>query len=398
MGAALFHNGVETKNAHQPANERLRDEKEEESNKGGNEEKFKKIMTAYEVLSDREKREIYDEQGEEGLSNDGMNVNPFESMFGGMHGFGNQRQRQHQKMKGQSVVFNLSVSLDDIYNGTLKKLRLNKNILCDSCNGGGMKDNKAKNKCSTCKGSGVQVTIRRIGPMIQQMQTQCNSCNGKGEIINEADKCIKCKGKCVNKTLKMLKIHIEKGVRNGEKIVFREESDQAPNIVPGDVIIIINEEKHKYYRRDGMDLWIKKTISLFESLTSYEFIVKHLDGRKLKLQSPREVTKPNSVKIIENEGMPEYKNIFNKGKLLVKFHVKFPDIMPEQYHQILMKIFHKKENEGKNQEDNKDNDTISDTLKLESFDYESYKTQKVNDDDDILSDNEYVEVNGCPTQ
>lgn len=370
--------------------------------KGGDENKFKKIMTAYEILSDKEKREIYDNYGEDGLSEGGnnMNVNPFEHMF---PGFRQQGRQSNQKRKGKNVVFELSITLDEIYNGTLKKLKLNKNILCTTCTGNGMKKNKKKNKCSTCNGSGVQVITRRIGPMIQQMQSQCGKCQGEGVIVNDVDKCEKCKGKCVIKTIKILQIHIEKGIKNGEKIIFREESDQNPNTIAGDVIIVIKEEKHKYYRREGLDLWIKKSITLFESLTNYEFVIKHLDGRKLNLHSPTEVTKPNSVKIIENEGMPEFKNPFNKGKLLIRFHVKFPNIMPERYHEILMKIFKKNNQNEHNEEKQNMEESIDENLNLISFDYESYKTEKenqgYNDDTGYQdSDNEYVEVNGCPTQ
>jgi len=353
--------------------------------KGGDEKKFKKITMAYHTLSDPEKKEIYDKYGEDGLKDNGMNMNPF-NIFN-MH-----TQHSNQKKKGKSVIYELSITLNELYNGCIKKLRINRNIMCLKCTGSGLKENCTKKKCSTCNGTGMQVIRRQIGPMLQQIQSICRMCLGKCYIIKDSDKCKRCNGSCIIKNTKIFNIHIEKGMKNGEKIIFHEESDQLPNIIPGDVIIIIKEEKHKYYCREGSDLWIKKSISLFESLTNYEFVIKHLDGRKLKLISPNEVTKPNSVKIIENEGMLEKNNPYNKGKLLVKFTVKFPDIIPEQYHQILMTIFKKKE-------DNREVDNkVDDKYQLINFDYESYKNKKELLDDDISSDNEYVEVNGCPTQ
>lgn len=363
--------------------------------KGGDTEEFKKIMEAYEVLSNEEKRKIYDEYGEEGLTgNINHNMNAFNNIFN-MHHFNSMNMNMNrEKRKSENIIFNLSITLNDFYNGIEKKLKLNKKIICNKCLGNGLKNDKIKTECSKCNGKGIEVIIRRLGPMTQQIQMQCKLCNGEGKIIEECNKCEICKGKYVINGTKILTIYIEKGMKNGEKIIFREEGDEYPNTIPGDLIIILNEVKHKFFKREGNDLWIKKTISLADALTEYNFIIKHLDNRKIKICSEKGITKPNSIKMIENEGMPEYKNPFNKGKLLIKINVKFPETIPLKYHDNLMKILKKdvsKELESKN---------IDDTLFLKNFDYEKYKKEQKDKESDEDEDNEYIEhdINECKTQ
>ena len=159
------------------------------------------------MLSDPEKREIYDQYGEEGLKEGGMGgggggspFDIFEAMFGGNPfgpgggGRGSGRQRQR---KGEDVVHGLKVSLEDLYNGVTKKLSLAKNVLCPKCDGKGSKSG-ASGHCGTCKGSGVRVVVRQIAPgMVQQMQTVCNECRGSGQVISEKDKCGQCHGQKV---------------------------------------------------------------------------------------------------------------------------------------------------------------------------------------------------------
>jgi DnaJ family protein A protein 2 len=158
--------------------------------KGGDSEKFKEISQAYEVLSDPEKRDLYDQYGEdalkEGMGGGGASHNPFdifESFFGGGGGqsFGGGSSRGNRRQRrGEDVVHPLKVSLEDLYNGTSKKLSLSRNVLCAKCKGKGSKSG-ASSQCSGCQGSGTKISIRQLGPsMIQQMQHVCSECKGSG--------------------------------------------------------------------------------------------------------------------------------------------------------------------------------------------------------------------------
>ena len=202
--------------------------------KGGDPEKFKEISKAYEVLSDPEKKQLYDEYGEEGLEQGGGGggaggMDIFDlfggGMFSGAGGRDGRGGRGSRQQRGEDVVFPLRVTLEDLYNGTSKKLRLTKNVLCAGCAG---KGGKGETQCRDCKGQGVKIVIRQIAPgMIQQMQSACGSCKGSGSVIAEKDRCKKCAGQKTTKERKTLEVFITKGMKNQEKITFNGEADEA---------------------------------------------------------------------------------------------------------------------------------------------------------------------------
>ncbi|KAK1354522.1 dnaJ protein-like [Heracleum sosnowskyi] len=303
--------------------------------KGGDPEKFKEISQAYEVLSDPEKREIYDQYGEdalkEGMGGGGGGHDPFDifsSFFGGggnPFGGGSSGRGRRQR-RGEDVVHPLKVSLEDLYSGTTKKLSLSRNVICSKCSGKGSKSG-ASMKCAGCQGSGMKVSIRHLGPsMIQQMQHPCNECKGTGESISDRDRCTQCKGEKVVQQKKVLDVVVDKGMQNGQKITFSGEADEAPDTVTGDIVFVLQQKEHPKFKRKGDDLFVEHTLSLTEALCGYQFVLTHLDGRHLLIKSnPGEVIKPDQFKSISDEGMPMYQRGFMKGNLYVHFNVEFPD-------------------------------------------------------------------------
>ncbi|BAM39176.1 molecular chaperone protein [Theileria orientalis strain Shintoku] len=224
--------------------------------KGGDPEKFKEISKAYEILSDPDKRKIYDEHGEDGLdgsftATDATDI--FDLFFGG---------RKSAKKKGEDLISHLKVSLEQIYNGTMKKLSITK-----------------------------------------------DPCSGRGLI----------------QTKKILEVIVEKGVPDQHRITFHGEADQRPNQTPGSVVFIIDQNPHDTFKRSGNDLFMTKAIPLYEALTGATFYITHLDDRVLKINTPPdEVVKPGCCKVITGEGMPVYKSSYAKGNLYVTFEVIFP--------------------------------------------------------------------------
>jgi len=189
--------------------------------------------------------------------------------------------------------------------------------------------------------------------MIQQMQKACDKCRGKGEIINEKDRCKTCKGEKVIKKPQVLEVVIEKGMKPGSKVTFREAADQAPDCESGDVIVTLLEkpdpsrdpelkdQKHKRPRvsktekdlpcptfkrlKDGSDLLVEYDITLSEALLGFEIAFKHLDDRVIVVKSPEgKVVSPNDLMVVEGEGMPRPKNPTLAGDLYLKLNIIMP--------------------------------------------------------------------------
>ncbi|KAJ4937691.1 hypothetical protein JOQ06_002323 [Pogonophryne albipinna] len=293
-------------------------------------EKFKLISQAYEVLSNPEKRSLYDQGGEQAIKEGGMGggTSPMD-MFNMFFGGGGRMQRER---RGKNVVHQLSVTLDEMYNGSTRKLGLQKNIICDSCEGYGGKKG-AMEKCSICKGRGVQIKVQQIGPgMIQQIQSVCADCQGQGEKFSSKDRCKSCNGRKVERKKKVLEVHIDKGMRDGQKITFTGEGDQEPGLEPGDVIIVLDQKDHPLFQRKDEDLIMKMDIKLSEALCGFKKTIQTLDDRTLVISAlPGEVIKHNDIRCVQNEGMPIYKEPYEKGQLIIKFQVAFPekDWLPE---------------------------------------------------------------------
>jgi len=228
--------------------------------------------------------------------------------------------------KSKDVIHQLSVSLEDLYNGTTRKLALQKNVICEKCEGRGGKAG-AVSKCTTCKGTGSQVLLNQLGAgMYQQIHTTCRECDGQGEKINAKDMCKTCNGKKIVHERKILEVHIDKGMEDGQKISFSGEGDQSPGLEPGDIIIILEEKEHATFKRKDMDLFVKIDINLNEALCGFKKTIKTLDNRMLVISAlPGEFIKPNDVKCVLNEGMPMYKSPYEKGRLVITFNVKFPE-------------------------------------------------------------------------
>eukprot|EP00808_Paulinella_micropora_P016769 g26955.t1 len=295
-------------------------------------QKFVAVNEAYEVLSNEEKRQIYDLEGHEGLENDakrqaGGSGGSIFDLFGG--GGGGRR-------KGPDYRMNYEVTLEQLYSGAEQRFNIKRKVLCKKCRGTGAKDGDLK-VCTKCKGQGQILTLQNLGPGFRvQMQQACDKCGGKGKIA--AKKCEECGGSQVVLEEKLLEVVLEKGMPNHHEIVFERASEQSPGMIPGDVVLIVMEKPHPRFRRDGNNLHYTMTISLKEALLGFTKRIEHLDSKYVEVKRDS-VTSHGQVDVIKGQGMPQHNFPSNKGDLHVKFVVAFPNSLSSEQKNGLKQIF-----------------------------------------------------------
>lgn len=266
----------------------------EHPDKGGEPEKFKAISMAYEVLSDPEKRKMYDKYGEEGLKGsvgeDGQDMGDLFSMFfgGGRRGGNGGRGGGGGPRKSSDVRHAIQVSLEDVYRGRTIKLSIERTAVCKGCSGsGGVNGESVESTCSDCQGRGQRVAIRQLGPgMIQQMAMPCGACSSTGKVIPPGKQCKGCSGRKVSQEKVILAVEVPKGCPDGHGVVLRGEAGvQAPGMQPGDIIFMVKVKPHPLFERAGSDLILEKDLPLVDALTGVDFVVMHLDGHKVRVKS-----------------------------------------------------------------------------------------------------------------
>jgi len=339
LGAAPTATPAELKKAYRKKAMRYHPDKNKDE---GAEEKFKMISAAYDVLQDEDKRQRYNQFGEAGMKEGGMGggggfggdpFSMFEGMFGGggMGGMGGGRQRRDDS-RTEDVVHELRIDLATLYNGKIKKLMINRNVCCKKCKGSGSNQPGATaGGCSGCGGRGVKMQMRRLAPgFVTQQQVHCDECSGTG--INIPSR-YRCDGGCnmqgLIKKKEEIQVHIDKGMMHGQKITFSQMADEALGKTTGDVVIIVDQVPAKGFdnvQRKGLDLITKMEITLGEALTGFKKVFKQLDGREVVINSkPGIVIQHEGVHIVNGEGMPQYKNPYEKGRLFIVFNVIFPE-------------------------------------------------------------------------
>lgn len=307
---------------------------------GGDSEKFKEINEAYEVLRDEEKRALYDKYGEEALK-DGAGMGGGGADIFDLFGMGGMGRRSQRERKSEDVVHRLKVSLEDMYKGSTRKLQSTRNIKCPECNASGSKSGR-KHQCDVCHGSGMEVKLRQLGPgMVQQIQQRCSKCAGSGLDCPPSDRCGRCAGKCLVPDKKIFEVHVERGARSNSKVVFRGEAGtDSPDVLPGDLVFLLEQKPHDTFKRIANDLFMEKSVSLVEALTGCTMHITHLDDRILEVQTPvGQIITSDSWSCIKNEGMPIQGHPFDKGNLYIHFTVAFPESVTAEQANALRTIF-----------------------------------------------------------
>ncbi len=309
--------------------------------------KFKEAAEAYEVLGNEQKRARYDQYGHAGVEGaaggfeGGMTVEDifshfgdiFGGSFGGFGGFSSGR-RSRRVNKGSNLRVKVKLSLKDIANGVEKKIKVTKYVACKACDGTGAQNGTAFSDCSTCHGSG-QVT-RISNTFLGQMQSTstCPACSGEGKTITS--KCASCYGEGIVKDTEVVKLKIPAGVAEGMQMSVSGKGNAARRGgVNGDLLVVIEEEKHQELIRDGNDLIYYLYLSLPDAALGVPVEIPTVEGKvKIKVEPG---TQPGKILRLRGKGLPDI-NGYGKGDLLVNISVWVPKKLSKEEQQVLEKL------------------------------------------------------------
>ena len=315
------------------------------------EEKFKEAAEAYDVLSSADKKAQYDRFGHAGMSGNagygggqgGMRMEDIfqnfgdvfgDDMFGSFFGGGGGRGGSRRGTRGANLRVKLKMDFSEIANGAQKKIKVKKHVTCNVCNGNGAKDKGSVQTCNTCGGSGQ---VRKVtNTFLGQMQTvaTCPTCNGEGMSITQ--KCTNCKGEGRVYGEETLTLDIPPGVQDGMQLSMSGRGNAGERGgAPGDLLILIEEEKHPHLKRQDLDVVYHLHISFPEAVLGTSVEVPTIDG-KAKIKIPAG-TQSGKVFRLKGKGFPAFQS-YEKGDELVEVNVWSPQHLSNEEKDMLEKL------------------------------------------------------------
>jgi molecular chaperone DnaJ len=304
---------------------------------GEAEERFKEAAEAYEVLRNGEKRQIYDRFGHEGLEGTGFKgfsgfddiFSSFGDVFEEFFGFGNRRGSRSRVRQGNSLRYDLELTLEDAFHGKEEEIQFQKFESCETCRGSGLTPGTELQNCSTCEGQGQ--VVRSQG--FFQISTTCPTCHGEGRIIT--DPCNECHGRGKVQIDKEITLKVPAGVDTGSQLRLKGEGEPGEHGgPPGDLIVVIHVGEHGFFTREGDHLLCEIPVSFVQATLGDRVTIPILGGDEGKdLRIPKG-TQPGEILALHGYGMPNlHRN--KKGDLYIKINVKIPKSLNHQQKELL---------------------------------------------------------------
>jgi molecular chaperone DnaJ len=307
-------------------------------------ERFKEATEAYQVLSDTEKRGMYDRYGHSAFERNGGAANVdfsnfvglsiedlFESFFGGSGGVRGARRVQ----RGQDLRYDLHLTLEEAVFGTTKEVTLTKDITCARCSGHGMEPGSQPTRCTRCEGSGE---VRRVQQSIFGQfvnVTLCDRCNGEGQIIS--DPCHDCQGRGVVRSKQTIPIEVPQGADEGIQLRVTGQGEPGPRGgVAGHLYVVLHVQPHRFFKRQGNDLLLEVPVNVAQAALGDEFVVPTLDGKELPLKVPAG-TQSGRIVRLRGEGVPFLRE-HGRGDLQVHIKVRTPTDLNEEQKRLLREL------------------------------------------------------------
>ena len=312
------------------------------------EDKFKEAAEAYEILSNAEKRQRYDQFGHQGVGGNGgfggggMNMDdifsqfgdifggggsPFDGFFGG--GGGGRRVR-----KGSDLRIKLKLSLEEIANGVEKKLKVKRYLACNDCHGNGSKNGSSLQTCSACNGSGQvrKVVNTMLGQMVSA--TTCHVCHGEGKVVTQ--KCTTCAGEGRELKEEVITVNIPGGVAEGMQLSMSGKGNVPPRGgVAGDLLIVIEEEEQELLKRDGSNIVFDLHVSFIDAVLGTSIEVPTIDGKaKIKIDPG---TQSGKVLRLKGKGVKDL-NGYGKGDQLIYVNVWTPQHLNKEEKELIERL------------------------------------------------------------
>ena len=317
------------------------------------EEKFKEAAEAYSVLSDKQKRQQYDQFGFDGpnmgggfggFGAGGFSMDDIFSMFGdvfggrggfgGFSGFGGGQRAQYH---GTDLRLKVRLTLQEISTGVTKKFKVRKDIVCSECNGSGAQKGSGSETCPTCHGQGY--TVRTVRSILGMMQTQseCPTCHGEGTVIK--NKCPHCSGQGIVKGEEVVEINIPAGVAEGMVVNVPGKGNAAPhNGVPGNIQVYVEEEPNDTFVRDGQDIIYNLLLDFPTAALGGEVDIPTIEGTKVKIKI-EPGTQPGKTLRLRGKGLPAVQGYGSgRGDLVVQVSVYVPKTLDRHERQMLEQL------------------------------------------------------------